>query len=43
VARNASIESGITGFFARPLVRGPFLVRRLSAFARNLALLGPIH
>jgi hypothetical protein len=38
-----TLAAGITRFFARPLVRGAFLMRCLATLAGNLALSHSIH
>src|SRR5262249_61054686 len=43
MAGHAALAARFARFLTRPLVRGAFLVRRLPAFARNLALLVPVH
>jgi hypothetical protein len=43
VTGDPTLPSGIAGFFARPLVRGAFLMRGFSAFAGDLTLLGAVH
>src|SRR5262245_37400990 len=43
VAGESSLTTGVARFLAGPLVSGAFLMRRLSALARDLPLLGPIH
>src|SRR5262249_16805586 len=43
MARHPALASRLARFFARPLVRRSFLMRRLPALAGDLALLAPIH
>ena len=43
MARHPALAARLTRFLARPLVRGPFLMRGLAALAGNLALLASIH
>ena len=43
MARHPALATRFTRLFARPLVRGPFLMRGFAALARNLALFAPVH
>src|ERR1044071_76976 len=43
MAGHSAFATGFARFLARPLVGGALRMRRLAAFARDLALLGPVH
>src|SRR5688572_15038941 len=43
VTRDSTLAARVSGFLARPLVGGTFLMGGLAPFARNLSLLSAIH
>src|SRR4051812_3632190 len=43
VACHPALATSFAGFLARPLVRGALLMRGLSALARYVSLLAPVH